>query len=460
MIVTLCFSVHCWVVWVLLGCGCTAVGQWLPGERLDGGDAAAGDAFGFGVALRAGLLAVGSPTNDVAGNDSGAVYLFEGGIGGWIQRAKLTAWDSTPGDWLGHSVAVAGSLVVAGAPLADPAGSESGAAYLFLESEGEWMQVQRLVASDAAAGARFGFAVAAGSGVVVVGAYQADGGRGAAYVFEEVGGAWVQTARLVSPNASVGSFFAQSLAVGDGVVAVGSMGDDGAGVDAGAVQRFERNGDGAWEFAETITAEDATAGALFGASVGLHGGVMVIGALAGDSGPFTGAAYVFRNTGAGWIQESRLAPPVPAPNLFFGRAVAIYGSTAVVGSYRDDTGATDAGAVLVYEESGGAWVHTATLLATDPDQGDGLGYAVAIEEGVIAAGAHGDDDNGAFSGAAWVFDRCRADFNGDGEVNTLDFLAFLNAFTVGDSKADINGDGVVNTLDFIAFLNAFVAGCP
>lgn len=54
---------------------------------------------------------------------------------------------------------------------------------------------------------------------------------------------------------------------------------------------------------------------------------------------------------------------------------------------------------------------------------------------------------------------CPADFNGDGEVNTLDFLAFLNAYNAGDPRADFNGDGTINTLDFLAFLNAFNEGC-
>lgn len=56
-------------------------------------------------------------------------------------------------------------------------------------------------------------------------------------------------------------------------------------------------------------------------------------------------------------------------------------------------------------------------------------------------------------------DSCPADFNGDGIVNTLDFLAFLNAYNAGDLAADFNGDGTVNTLDFLAFLNAFNTGC-
>lgn len=66
---------------------------------------------------------------------------------------------------------------------------------------------------------------------------------------------------------------------------------------------------------------------------------------------------------------------------------------------------------------------------------------------------------GGFWAASTAADPCIGDFNGDGTVNTLDVLAFLNAWTAGDPSADINGDGNVNTLDVLAFLNAWVAGC-
>lgn len=54
---------------------------------------------------------------------------------------------------------------------------------------------------------------------------------------------------------------------------------------------------------------------------------------------------------------------------------------------------------------------------------------------------------------------CPADFNGDGAVDSLDFLAFLNAFAARDPAADFNDDGAVDTLDFLSFLNSFVSGC-
>ncbi|MCH8165926.1 MAG: hypothetical protein IH889_09995 [Planctomycetes bacterium] len=50
---------------------------------------------------------------------------------------------------------------------------------------------------------------------------------------------------------------------------------------------------------------------------------------------------------------------------------------------------------------------------------------------------------------------CAADFNGDGVVNTLDFLAYLNAYSAGDDSADFNGDGVVDILDLLSLLGTW-----
>ena len=55
---------------------------------------------------------------------------------------------------------------------------------------------------------------------------------------------------------------------------------------------------------------------------------------------------------------------------------------------------------------------------------------------------------------------CPADFDGDGSLTILDFVAFQSAFVAGDDAADFNGDGSLSILDFVAFQTAFVAGCP
>lgn len=54
---------------------------------------------------------------------------------------------------------------------------------------------------------------------------------------------------------------------------------------------------------------------------------------------------------------------------------------------------------------------------------------------------------------------CEADFNQDGSADTRDFIAFLNAWSAGDSAADINDNGVIDTRDLVAFLNLWSIGC-
>lgn len=77
----------------------------------------------------------------------------------------------------------------------------------------------------------------------------------------------------------------------------------------------------------------------------------------------------------------------------------------------------------------------------------------------------GDDDtveagvDGFFLGDFVCNDACVADFNGDGSVNTVDVLAFLNAWSAGEGSADVNGDGSVNTQDVLVFLNLWNTGC-
>ncbi|MEQ8844604.1 MAG: GC-type dockerin domain-anchored protein [Phycisphaerales bacterium] len=54
---------------------------------------------------------------------------------------------------------------------------------------------------------------------------------------------------------------------------------------------------------------------------------------------------------------------------------------------------------------------------------------------------------------------CRADIDADGALTLFDFLAFQNAFAMGEPGADFDGDGRLTLFDFLAFQNAFSQGC-
>ena len=71
----------------------------------------------------------------------------------------------------------------------------------------------------------------------------------------------------------------------------------------------------------------------------------------------------------------------------------------------------------------------------------------------------GADYHVSFTLGGTIGGPCVADCDGNGTVNTLDFLCFLNLFSNGDPGADCDGNGIINTLDFLCFLNAFNTGC-
>jgi hypothetical protein len=158
-------------------------------QKIVAGDAQPGDGFGFSVAHRwQGELVVGASADDHDGKDyAGSAYTFIKDETLWVQESKLTP--SVPGDFalFGQSVAITDGLIVVGAVLDNAVGSDSGAAYVFRRSDSGWTEVERLTASDTAAGDWVGGSVSLSGDTLLVGAPGEDPGdkadAGAAYVF-------------------------------------------------------------------------------------------------------------------------------------------------------------------------------------------------------------------------------------------------------------------------------------
>jgi hypothetical protein len=147
---------------------------------------------GFSVGIGGDTVVVGNPYATIGSNYAqGSAYIFVEPASGWANMkqptATLTASDGAAGDWFGYEVAINGSHFVTGAPFAT-IGSETdqGAAYSFSRPSTGWKTTShfnaKVVASDGAKGDEFGWSVALGGNMVLAGAPGATSQHGASYL--------------------------------------------------------------------------------------------------------------------------------------------------------------------------------------------------------------------------------------------------------------------------------------
>jgi hypothetical protein len=261
-------------------------------------------------------------------------------------------------------------------------------------------------------------------------------GAGSAYIFTSAhGNEWVEVAKLTGSEAKSGDGFGSSVAVSGDTVVVGAWGDDEYGRRSGAAYIFARGsgGDDAWREVVRLTASDAAAGDDFGASVGISGHTVVVGASAVD-GWRPGSAYVFsRNQGGRdkWGEVVRLSPPLDADEypdspLAFGHSVAVSGSTVVVGAYW--AGGDFSGAAYIFNRSpGGTWSQPVNLGGTFGGGDYCFGYRVAISGNttIVGTGCGARDA----PGIAHVFARNQGGRNRWGQVAVLNSYGEINEGT-------------------------------
>ncbi len=354
------------------------------------------DALGHAVGVFGDLAVVGAPGDDtLAGNDTGAAYIFERSGTAWSLKVKLKASDAAAGDRLGGALAVGDGFALVGARLADLRGkADAGAVYVFSLRRGFWTQTGKLTARDSLVGAEFGESIALDESTAAIGAPGHSGERGAAYVFAREGVAWRQQARLLADGGLASDRFGDAVAVsGDADVLVGAPGQGGKG----AAYVFGRSGLN-WTQRQVLAATGGAAGDLFGTAVGLDGSQAVIGAPGRDTaaGADAGEAYLFTYASMTWSQAQVLTPADAAAGDVFGIALAQQGPRVLIGAPGADVNSTaDRGAAYLFgPESTPTWVQQARLTAPSGVAGDWFGGATALHQTTALIGAYLADSPG------------------------------------------------------------------
>ena len=412
-------------------------------QKLLAEDGQLGDNFGWAIAEDNGIIAIGAKLDDDSASQAGSAYLFNTSNGNQI--LKLLPNDGARAEQFGASIDIQDDIVAVGAIWDDDNGLAAGSAYLFDVKTGA--QLHKLLPNDGSFADNFGNSISIDNGIVAVGASSSNV-HGAVYLFDIATG--TQLAKITPNDGANSDIFGWSVDLQDGILAVGSHLHDGAGTDAGAVYLFDAT---SFEQLAKIVPDDTSPGEMFGGSIAMDDGVLAVGARRdNDNGMWSGSAYLFDvHTGA---QFAKLLAHDGQSDDYFGSRLAIKDGLVAVRASTDDHGALS-GAVYIFDAKTGEQI--IKLLPSDGAESDRFGSSLALNGNTVVVGAYHDDNS---EGSVYVFNiSCPIDMTNDGDIDFFDISAFLEAFQINDPLADLTNDGVYNFFDVSAFLIAFSAGC-
>ncbi len=376
-------------------------------------------------------------------------FLIQTNAQSWNEVQKIVASDRADMDAFGFHVAISADYAVVGVIFEDEdaMGSDSlwnaGSAYIYeRDANGSWIQVQKIVASDRATQAQFGWRVSIDGDYLIVSAkWEAKddtGGNpmhqaGSAYIFKrDTLGVWNQTQKIVASDRNINDLFGVSVSINGDYTIVGALweDEDSTGFNtlskAGSAYIFKRDGSGTWNQIQKIVPSDRAANDEFGWPVSINDKHIIVGSrygdedtIAGNSMTDAGSAYIFEKDGSGnWTEVQKLVASDREPGDWFGFSVSMSGNYAIVGALLEDENAVGAdsmnrsGSTYLYERDGtGHWNVVQKIVASDRGINDGFGWSISMSGDYVIVGAYLEDEDtmGADSminaGSAYLFKR-------------------------------------------------------
>jgi len=358
------------------------------------------DEFGSAVAWMppGDKLAVAARSDELSGTTRvGAIYILDKNSGSVV--SVLSRGGSTANDYLGYSLAVSGTEILAGAPHDNTGDSDSGAAYLFDSLTGSLLMT--FTNPFPSAFDYFGWSVAVISDTAaLVGEPQFSTSTinvGRAYICQIESGDC--SFAIDNPDSSGdGAQFGYSVAALGDKFAIAAPFDG----QHGKVYVYTTTTGSLYH---TITLTTTTSGDSFGSALAIVNGNLLIGASNGGTSILNtaGAAYIY--TPGGTLLRSFYNPDPNDGSARFGASVASDGTFILIGA---PGAASGEGRAYLYSASTGALIDT--FQAASPSTSDNFGSSVAVLGENFLVGAPGDNP-AALGGNAYRFGVAPANFS-------------------------------------------------
>tara|TARA_Y100000389_G_scaffold192779_1_gene220656 strand:+ start:101 stop:1855 length:1755 start_codon:yes stop_codon:yes gene_type:complete len=220
-----------------------------------------------------------------------------------------------------------------------------------------------------------------------------------------------------------------SITPDGGTIIVGAHRNDTGGTNNGAAYIFTLSGS-TWSQQAQIQAADAGSMDEFGKSVDIseNGNTAIVGSWHEDTGGSNaGAAYIFTRSGTSWSQQAKIQHSGATQFDQFGSAVSITndGNMAIIGAqgYDDQVNFISAGGAYIFTRSGTSWSQQAQLLPSNPTSGDEFGWGVSISKSngdTAIVGSPKEDTGSSNAGSAYIYTRSGTSWSQQAQIQASD----------------------------------------
>ena len=424
---------------------------------------AASDQSGWSVSMNSDgtIVAIGAPSNDGNGSNSGHVRVYSWNGSQWDQLGADINGEAAS-DASGHSVSLSsdGTIVAIGAYGNDGSGS-SGHVRVYQYSGSSWTKIGDDIDGEAAYDySGYSVSLSSDGTIVAIGARYNDGiggntDSGHVRVYQYSGSSWTRIGNIDGEASGDESGHSVSLSSDGTKVAIGAYVNDGNGSNSGHVRVYEYSGSSWTQLGADIDGEAAYDYSGYSVSLSSDGTIVAIGARYNDgNGSDSGHVRVYQYSGSSWTKiGDDIDGEAAYDNSGYSVSLSSDGTIVAIGAYVNDGNGSYSGHVRVYEYSSGSWSQPVPDIdgeATD----DQSGYSVSLSsDGTkVAIGARFNDGNGSSSGHVRVYDIETP------TISSVSLAADNSTITVTTSLSVYNSSGGSSDLEASDFALSISGG--
>lgn len=350
-------------------------------QKVSPASSPSGTALGSRVAMDGDHLLLGVRTDSTNGSNAGAVYAYRRTGATWTHQVKILG--GVVGGQYGSAVAIDGNDAMVGART-DLQGR--GRVHVLRWDGSAWTTTQ-VINSPFPQTYEFGSSIAIQGDVALIGADGPDNYVGRVAVLEKaIDGQW-STKQLITPTAPSGESpgeFGTDVAIDGDTFVVGAPYTWTPEFRAGAALVYREVG-GTWVQEAFLKSMTPRAFDHFGSAVAIQGDRLLVGVpdvspLVASGGPKLGEVHAFERTGSTWTEVDILRADHKGA-LRFGAAIEMEGAEAVIGVGDQ----FDCGVVYHWRYLNGGWKRVTRFHHSSSVPGDALGASLALDGGQVAA---------------------------------------------------------------------------